>query len=47
MLYGYFPAIKFCAMYFDEEQGKSHPALDVLQKLSSATENLATNVCQS
>ncbi|KAK3738539.1 hypothetical protein QZH41_012052, partial [Actinostola sp. cb2023] len=37
-------AIKFCATYFDEEQGKSHPALDVLQKLTTATENLATNV---
>ncbi|XP_031562481.1 E3 ubiquitin-protein ligase TRIP12-like [Actinia tenebrosa] len=37
-------AIKFCATYFDEEQGKSHPGLDVLQKLSNAKENLATNV---
>jgi len=36
--------MKFCASYFVEEQGKSHPALDVLQKLTTATENLATNV---
>ncbi|XP_020611050.1 E3 ubiquitin-protein ligase TRIP12-like isoform X1 [Orbicella faveolata] len=34
-------ASKFCAEYFDQQKGDSHPALSVLRQLKSASEELA------
>lgn len=37
-------ASKFCAEYFDQQKGDSHPALSVLRQLKSASEELALDV---
>ena len=38
-------ATKFCAEYFDQQKGDSHPALSVLRQLKSASEQLTLEVC--
>ena len=37
-------ASKFCAEYFDQQKGDSHPALSVLRQLKSAAEQLTLEV---
>lgn len=37
-------ATKFCAKYFDQQKGDSHPALSVLRQLKSASEELTLDV---
>ena len=37
-------ATKFCAEYFDQQKGDSHPALSVLRQLKSASEQLTLDV---
>ena len=40
----YSTAVKFSSTYFENEEGESHPALDVLHKLSNAANDLGTDV---